>query len=245
MLARTVAALLAWVLLACAMRRASLRQDQARGVTKHQRRVRWSAVFLAVFAVSVSLAGVDWLLALEPDWSSTVFAVYVFAGLMVSGIAALTLIVLVLERTGHLRGIVGPGHLHDLGKLLLTFTTFWAYIWLAQYLLIWYGNLPEEIPYYARRTSWPWTVPFLANLVVNWAIPFVALLPRAAKRSARVLAPVCVLLLLGHWLDLYLLIMPATLPASSPSLCLRPPSSDPRSPLTRRAPADSRRAMTP
>ena len=221
---RTAAALAAWVLLARALRRASLRQDEARGALDHRRLVRYSAAFLVVFAVTLSMAGVDWLMALDPDWSSTVFAVYVFAGLMVSGIAALTLIVIVLQRSGHLRGIVGAAHLHDLGKLLLTFTTFWAYIWLSQYLLIWYGDLPEEVTYYARRTAGPWTAPFLLNLVVNWAIPFLVLLPRAAKRSPRVLAAVCGLLLFGHWLDLYMLIMPETMtaPALGPLEVLLP-----------------------
>jgi hypothetical protein len=221
---RTVAVLAAWVWLARALRRASLHQDEARAASDHHRLVKYSAVFVVVFAVTLSLAGLDWLMALDPDWSSTVFAVYVFAGLMVSGVAALTLIVILLQRSGHLRGVVGAAHLHDLGKLLLTFTTFWAYIWLSQYLLIWYGDLPEEVTYYARRTAGPWTAPFLLNLVVNWAVPFLVLLPRAAKRSPQVLAGVCVLLLFGHWLDLYMLIMPETLaaPALGPLEVLLP-----------------------
>jgi hypothetical protein len=197
-----------WVLLVRGLRAASLRQDQHPGMTWHRRLVARSAVFAVVFAMTFALASVDWLMSLNPRWSSTIFAIYVFAGLLVSGLAALTLVTIALRASGPLTGVVTEAHLHDLGKLLLAFSTFWAYIWLSQYLLIWYGNLPEEVTHYARRTDSSWMRLFLVNLVVNWLVPFVVLLPRATKRRAAVLAPVCVVLLAGHWLDLYLLIMP-------------------------------------
>jgi hypothetical protein len=108
---------------------------------------------------------------------------------------------------------VSESHLHDLGKLLFAFSIFWAYIWVSQYLLIWYGNLPDEITYYARRTTGGWLVWFLFNPIVNWAVPFLVLLPRAPKRNPRVLGAVCALILCGHYLDLYLLIAPDTLAA--------------------------------
>jgi hypothetical protein len=211
--ARMVAVLAAWVLLARALRRASLRQDQDPTLDQHRRLIRYSAAFVVVFAVSFSVASVDWLMSLDPHWYSTIYAVYLFAGLLLSGLAVLTLIVLVLRRMGPLAGVVNEEHLHDLGKLLFAFSTFWAYIWVSQYLLIWYGNLPEEVTHYLRRTRGPWSTLFFLNLIVNWAIPFLVLMPRAAKRHAGVLAGVCVLLLLGHWLDLYLLVMPERLGA--------------------------------
>src|SRR5262245_48991814 len=114
------------------------------------RLVTRSAIFVVVFAVTLALASVDWLMSLNPHWSSTIFAIYVFAGLLASGLAALTLITIALRASGPLSGVVTDAHLHDLGKLLLAFSTFWAYIWLSQYLLIWYGNLPEEVTFYAR-----------------------------------------------------------------------------------------------
>jgi hypothetical protein len=197
-----------WVTLARAIRKTSLRQDEDPAPAHHQRLVRFSAVFAVVFAATFALASVDWLMSLDPHWYSTIFAVYLFAGVFVSGLAALTLIVLLLQALGPLRDVVGPAHLHDLGKLLFAFSTFWAYIWLSQYLLIWYSNLPEEVSHYVRRTGDAWGPLFLLNLGVNWVVPFLVLLPRAAKRSPRVLAGVCLVLLAGHWLDLYLLIMP-------------------------------------
>jgi hypothetical protein len=206
MFARMALMLTLWVALADAIRRASLRED-------HQQLVRYSAIFAVTFAVTFSIASIDWIMSLEPRWASSIFAVYVFAGLLASGIALVTLIVILLRVTGPLRDVVSDSHLHDLGKLLFAFSTFWAYIWVSQYLLIWYGNLPEEIPYYVRRTSHGWLFWFLLNPAINWAIPFLVLLPRAAKRSAHVLGGVCVLMLGGHYLDLYLLLAPDILPA--------------------------------
>jgi hypothetical protein len=209
-LLRTAVVLGVWALLAWRMRRESLRQDADHSLRHHHALVRHSAVFAVVFAVSWSIASVDWLMSLAPHWSSTIFAVYVFAGLVQSGLAVTTLMVLALRRGGPLQDVVGESHLHDLGKLLLTFSTFWAYIWLSQYLLIWYGNLPEEVTHYASRTGAAWIHLFVLNLVVNWAVPFLVLLPRASKRKPAVLAGVCLLILAGRWLDLYLLIMPET-----------------------------------
>ena len=209
-LLRMAVVLTLWVLLARAIRKASLHQDRDPALEHHQRLITRSAVFIVVFAPTFALGSVDWLMSLDPHWSSTIFAVYVFAGVLVSGLAALTLIVIVLRALGPLKTVVAAGHLHDLGKLLFAFSTFWAYIWLSQYLLIWYGNLPEEVTHYVHRTDGPWIGLFLLNLFTNWLVPFLVLLSRAAKRSPRVLAGVCLVLLAGHWLDLYLLIMPET-----------------------------------
>jgi hypothetical protein len=139
------------------------------------------------------------------------FAVYVFAGSFVQGIAAITLITVLLRRRrafGRRQPLIDDHVQSTLGTMLLAFSTFWAYIWVCQYLLIWYGNIPEEVTYYLRRSSAPWLPTFLASFVINWVIPFFVLLPRPAKRSMRVMIGVAVLALLGRWLDLYLMVMP-------------------------------------
>ncbi|MFL6262400.1 MAG: hypothetical protein ACJ76Y_22095 [Thermoanaerobaculia bacterium] len=200
-----------WSLFSVLLRRASLAQDREPGLARHSQMVRLSAIFLVLFALTFSLASFDWLMSLQPRWTSTMFAIYMFAGLFQAGIAAIALAVARLSRGG-LAGSVTPGHLHDLGKLLFAFSIFWAYIWVCQYLLIWYGNLSEEIPYYAVRTRGAWLPLFALAPVLRWLAPFLVLLSRRAKRSPRVLAGTAAVVLAGSWLDLYMNVAPAVLP---------------------------------
>ena len=162
--------------------------------------------------VTFSVASFDWIMSLEPEWYSTIFAIYQFAGLFASGLAAIILVVVRLRR-GPLRGAITDEHLHDLGKLLFAFSTFWMYIWFSQYMLIWYANIPEETTYYVTRTQGAWMVVFVASMLVNWAIPFLALLRRSPKRRPELLARVAVVVLLGRWLDLYVMIVPVFSPS--------------------------------
>jgi len=208
---RTVLYLAVWLLFYLAMIRTSRRRD---GLAGYRKSAALSAGFLAAFAVTFSLSTFDWLMSLQPHWFSTMFAVYNFSGAFVSGLAVITIAVILLRRAGPLAGIVNEYHLHDLGKLILGFSTFWAYIWFCQYLLIWYGNLPEEVTYYVGRHDGAWAVLSAANVMVNWLIPFLVLLPRPAKHNDSTLLRVCFLLLAGRWLNLYLMIQPVFEPSA-------------------------------
>jgi hypothetical protein len=207
-LVRAFVYICAWIAFAAAVVRGSRRQDSDSSIAHTRRNVRLSVIFLIVFAVTFWLGSFDWIMSLEPNWASTIFGIYNFAGMFSGGLALMILLVLWLRRSGPLRDFVNEEHLHDLGKLLFAFCTFWMYIWFSQYMLIWYADISEETAYYVARLHNAWAPLFLLNMILNWAAPFAALLSRGAKRSPRVLGRVAAVVLAGRALDVYLMIAP-------------------------------------
>ncbi len=208
---RMVVMLALWTGFTWMLRRISLRQDAERSAELAGRNVRVSALFLVLFSLTFCLAAFDWLMSLEPHWFSTIYALYNIAGLLSSTVCAITVAAILLHRAGALPQL-NTSHLHDLGKLMFGFATLWAYLWFSQYLLIWYANIPEETVYFITRLHGTWAVAFYANVVLNWALPFVLLLPRPAKRNPSHLLRVAGILLVGRWLDLYLMVVPGQQP---------------------------------
>jgi hypothetical protein len=205
---RALLFLATWWLLARGIVRLSVRQD-TNGVDGLPAKLkRRSAVLIVVFAFTFSLASMDWIMSLEPHWYSTIFGIYNFSGLFLSGLAAMTVLVILMKRMGPYRNILTTGHLHNLGKLLFAFSNFWMYIWFSQYLLIWYANIPEEVTYFVNREQGTWVVFTVVNVVFNWAIPFVVLLPQWTKKNEGLLLRVCVIVLTGRWIDLSWMILP-------------------------------------
>lgn len=205
-----------WTLVAIYIRRQSLLQDEEGGLTHFGREQKISAFFVVFFALSYSLFAVDWIESLEPHWFSTIFFVYIFAGTMVSSMITIYLITAFLKEQGHMK-YVNDAHFHDLGKYTFGFSIFWAYIWVAQYLLIWYSNIPEEGIYYVKRyrvedsAYLGYSFMFYSNLFINFVTPFLILMTRNAKRKFVTFVPLAAVVLYGHWHDLYLMIMPGAM----------------------------------
>lgn len=205
---RAVGFVLLWIALSKILVNNSRRQDTSDAKAVHGTNGVASVLFLVVFAVSISLAGIDWIMALEPMWYSTIWGVYQFSGLFQGTLAVMIVACVTLRRHGPLAGVFHDDHLHDLGKLLLGFSCFWMYIWFSQYMLIWYSNIPEETVWFIRRTHGAWGPVVIAGIVLNWVIPFFVLLPRPCKRSESVMLKIAVVVLLGRWTDLYIMIFP-------------------------------------
>jgi hypothetical protein len=206
---RTIIYLGGWSIFAHFMRKNSVMQDSDPDLKYFRKNNILSAVFIVFFAITSSGAAWDWIMSIDPHWFSTLFGWYVFSGLLVSGIATIILIVLLLKSGGYLAH-VNHEHLHDLGKYLFAFSILWTYLWFSQYMLIWYGNLPEETIYFVQRLK-DYKTLFFINLIVNFSFPLLALMTRDSKRTNLVMALVAFGLIIGHWIDFYLMIMPGTL----------------------------------
>ena len=212
---RTLAIFAIWLLFAWLFRRNSLRQDETGDPALSHANLKLSAPFLLIFALSFTAMSFDLLMSLEPTWYSTIFGVYCWAGLWQSGLAAITVVVILLRRQGALNGIVSRVHYHDLGKYLFAFAVFWTYIAFSQFMLIWYANLPEEIEWMIHRIYTGWGAVAIAVVTLKFVIPFFVLLHQRMKESETVLLTVASGILLGQWLDIYWVVYPAFSPENA------------------------------
>ncbi len=197
-----------WSVWATILYRNSVKQDDGGTLELTRSAAKWSAPGMILLALTVSLASFDWLMSLDPHWFSTMFGVYIWAGSGLAGFAAITLILLAFRRMGILRASVNHEHYHDLGKWLFALTVFWAYIAFCQYMLIWYGNMPEETVWYHVRTAGTWRWVGALLVVGQFFVPFLVLMSRAAKRKLGVLAFAAGWILLMHFADLFWVVMP-------------------------------------
>lgn len=186
----------------------SLLQDKTGDPAITVKSVGRSIAFILFFAIMFSLFTVDLLMSLLPTWYSTIFGIYCFAGLFQSSLAVLALIIIYMKKNGYVRGYVTTEHLHDVVKFLKGFTVFWAYIAFSQFMLIWYANIPEETEYYIMRAQHGWLGISMALLVLRFIVPFIALLPRGAKRNETHVILVSILILVMQYVDIYWMIYP-------------------------------------
>ena len=200
-----------WVGFTYVLRRHSLQEDQEGGTMHYRKSVSISAVFLVLFAITSSTSAWDFLMSIDAHWFSTLFGWYTFAGLFVSGMAMMCMILIYLRSRGYMEHLT-ENHFHDIGKFMFGFTVFWTYLWFSQFMLIWYANLPEEVVYFQVRWNY-FRVLWVLNLLVNFIAPFLVLMTRDAKRQTQVLLVAGVIILIGHWLDVYVMVMPGTVGA--------------------------------
>jgi hypothetical protein len=206
----------AWIAMSVLLNRLSVAQDRGGEDTAGIRRrlVAISGPGLVIWALTVTFMSVDWVMSLDPHWASTIYGMLFMAGEALSALSLMIVVLLILKKYPPFDHILEPVHFHDLGKLLLAFVMLWAYFAYSQFLIIWAGNLPDEIPWYLDRTHGGYRLVALAVIVFHFALPFAMLLSRDLKRNARKLAMVASLLIVMRWLDLFWLIAPNPLPGA-------------------------------
>ena len=187
----------------------SYKEDLEGGLNSYKRSFKLSALFLVIFGFTTPIWSFDTIMSLEAHWFSTMFGWYNFAAMWVSGISAIVVILVVLKKAGYMSW-VNENHLHDLGKLMFGFSIFWTYVWFAQFMLIWYSNMPEETVYFYKRWEPEYKPWFWLSIIINFVSPLLILVDRDTKRKENVMLFVAIMLLCGHWLDYYIMIMPGT-----------------------------------
>ena len=212
-LIRAAIYIIGWVLYRRYARKQTLALDNAvdGDLTHYKKLMGASAAFLVFFLISESMMSWDWLMSIDHHWFSTLYGWYVFAGMFVSGITTIAMVTIYLKSKGYLE-YVNDSHLHDLAKFMFGFSIFWTYLWFSQFVLIWYADIPEEVTYYAQRFE-EIKGPFTAMVVMNFVFPILILMNSDYKRLPWFIIISGVIVLVGHYIDVYVLITPGSVGA--------------------------------
>lgn len=197
-----------WVAYRYFSRKFSIAQDTATDDSYFKKNFRMAAAFLVFFLVSESMMSWDWIMSVDPHWFSTLFGWYVFASMFVSGITVIALVTIYLKSRGYLEHI-NDSHLHDLAKFMFAMSIFWTYLWFSQFMLIWYANIPEEVTYFVTRIE-DYRLPFFGMVAMNFIFPILMLMNSDYKRINWFVVMAGLVILFGHYIDIFNMIMPAT-----------------------------------
>jgi hypothetical protein len=197
-----------WIFYRQYSRKNSLLQDEATDNSYYKKNFKAAAAFLVFFIVTESIMSWDWIMSVDPHWYSTLFGWYVFASFFVSGITSIALITLYLKSRGYLE-YVNTSHIHDLAKFMFGISVFWTYLWFSQFMLMWYADIPEEVVYFKMRIE-NYNLPFFGMVVMNFVLPILILINTDFKRLSWIVVLAGTIILCGHYVDFYNMIMPAT-----------------------------------
>jgi len=213
--ARMILYFLLWIVFIRKLRQISLREDLADpsntdGIMYLFGKTElYSKIFIFILAITFSLSAFDWIMSLDVKWYSTIFALKNLVAAFLHGVSILTLIVFILYKRGYFP-FFNEYHLHDFARYIFMLSIVWGYFWFAQFMIIWYGNIPEETAYYSIRWQEGWKVLFFLEIGLNWFIPFMILLPVKASRNMTLVTIVIVFLIIGQYIDLFVQVIPGT-----------------------------------
>ena len=212
-LIRSIIYVTVWIYCAKRLRDISLQGDLEGGIGEksYNKGITVSAWFIVFFAVSSSTASWDWIMSIDTHWFSTLFGWYIFSEWSAIGFTTILLFCLFLKKQGYLEHL-NESIIHDLGKWVFAFSIVWTYMWFSQFMLIWYANIPEEVTYFMERIELPnYRFLFWFSAAINFVVPTIMLMSRDAKRNTNLLITASITILIGHWINSYLLFAPGTL----------------------------------
>ena len=191
------------------LRKNSIALDSSNDISIYKKNFNFAVIFIVIFAIFELFMSFDWLMSLDPHWYSQLYSFYVFASMIVSGITVIAMVSIYLKRKGFLP-FVNNSHLHDLAKYMFGFSIFWAYFFFDQFMLQWYANIPEETAYFMPRLLGSYQPIFIGMIVINFVFPFLILMDSDSKRTPWFVIIAGLLILIGHYMDIFQLISPAT-----------------------------------